>query len=271
MGKNKPSEADKDVNSNQSNLDGERDRRIAALEKSLSELSSSLAERHLKTITIVFSCVTGLIALCALLVTFLGYFSKSDVQQATTRMESRMDKAASDLDSKTSKVISEMQARIDSSVDGMERKFEALSGEALKKALLTVTTPHGKLDGQTYEISGMTPFPPDPLFITNDGEKSTEPLSIRVYFSAPINASYMGGPMIAYRSADREFPIAYYLDLSGLVGRGSLSIAAKETWTFESSNLPQISPLTTNVIVCKMQFFYGADKPSDVRFTMRWK
>jgi len=258
MGKNKPSGTDQNQGDPKSVSNAEMERRLLSLETSVKEVSNNLVDRHLRTITIVFSCVTGLIAVCALLVTILGYISKSDVQQATTRMENRTDKASSDLDAKTDKAITEMN-----------QKFQALAGEALKRPLLRVFTPDGPLDGQVFEVAGQTPFYPVPLFIANDGDKSTEPLSVRQFFSVPVSLN--GFAFQQFLSSDKDYPVGYYLDFTELSRFGAPKISAKETWTFESVQGVSLVFTTTNRIECKMEIFYGADKPCEAKFTLKLK
>ena len=252
MGKKNQSEPEKPQDSKRDGQQADIDRRIEALENSITEIRRTNLEGHKWFTTVMFTLV-------AVLLTVIGIVSKSDVREAIRDMKTDTHESTKDMTAKIEKAIGEM-----------DRKFAALSGETLKKPSLIVATPRGKLDGQTYEVSGLSHFPPEPLFITNDGEKSTEPLSVRFYLSAPINVSVMG-VLQDFRSADKEFPVAYYLDLYSSVARSvGISIAAKETWSFENNLLPNVSPVMTNIIACKMQIFYGAEKPFEARFTMKW-
>jgi hypothetical protein len=233
-------------------------RRLEVLEKSVSDLNNSLVEKHLRTITLVFSCVTGLIALCALLVTFLGYISKSDVHEATKDMESRLDKTSGDLETKVDKETSDM-----------ERKFEALSGQALKRPSLQILFGDQLLDGQEFTISSGGQLPFYPLFFKNDGDKRSDPLSIRLYCSTDIGLN-VGEDWQRIPSNDKIYPfIYYYLSDSRTMGIG---VAPKETWTISSGDFSErLYPTITNVVNCKLLVFYGADEPAEAKFVIRFK
>jgi tetrahydromethanopterin S-methyltransferase subunit G len=232
-------------------------RRLEVLEKSVSDLNNNLVEKHLRTITLVFSCVTGLIALCALLVTFLGYISKSDVHDSTRDMESRMDKTSAELEAKVDKTTSEM-----------ERKFEALSGEALKKPSLQILFGDQLLDGQEFKISSNSQLPFYPLFFKNNGDKKSDPLSIRLYCSTDIGLN--GGEYWQrIPSNDKDYPFCYYfMSESRTMGIG---VAPKETWAIAGTYEDNVSFVMTNVFNCKLLAFYGADEPAEAKFVIRLK
>src|SRR5262245_14666556 len=84
---------------------------VAALHESVRTLEKSQAEGLAKIITWIFSGMAGFVAVCAILVTVLGLFSKSETHDAVKDMDAKFDKANAD----------------------MQKRFEAFSGEALKK------------------------------------------------------------------------------------------------------------------------------------------
>ena len=50
-----------------------------------------------------------------------------------------------------------------------------------------------------------------------------------------------------------------------------IGVAPQETWTMQPEFSGQIYPSRTNVIVCKLQVFYGADKPAEAKFVIKFK
>ncbi len=225
-------------------------RRIASLESSIIEIRKSHLEGHKWFTTVMFTLV-------AVLLTVLGTVSKTDVRDAIRDMKSESRDSTKD-----------MQATVDFAVSDMDRKFQALSGEALKRPMLRIFTPNGPLDGKVYEVRNGSAFPPEPLFLANDGDKSTEPLSIRFFSTAEFSSA--GFALQSIRSADKDFPVAYYLEMAEISRRGlGITISAKETWTLENSLGCSFNPMNTNLINCKMQVFYGADKPLETRFIVK--
>ena len=90
-------------------------RRIASLESSIIEIRKSHLEGHKWFTTVMFTLV-------AVLLTVLGTVSKTDVRDAIRDMKSESRDSTKD-----------MQATVDFAVSDMDRKFQALSGEALKR------------------------------------------------------------------------------------------------------------------------------------------
>src|SRR6266576_3524162 len=144
----------------------EVERRMSNLENSVGKLESSLLERHARLITIIFSCMTAFVAVCAILVTVLGLLSKSETREAAKEMRVEVKEAISD----------------------MGVKFQALAGEALKKPAIQILTANGLLEGHVLEVTPGSVVPLGALFIKNVGEKRTDPVSIRLYCSANVHA-----------------------------------------------------------------------------------
>ena len=132
--------------------------------------------------------------LVAVLLTVLGIVSKNDVREAIRDMKSDLHESTVDAQQKfekeTGQIESKMresEAKVDKGIEGMEKKFEALSGTALKRPKLDISLRTGLLDGQQFNIRGLTDLPIYPMFIKNTGDKTTEPLSVRLHFSADPN------------------------------------------------------------------------------------
>jgi hypothetical protein len=228
---------------------GEIERRLAAMEESVADIRRSHLESHKWFITIIFTGV-------AILLTVLGIISKVDVREAVRDMRLELRDTAKDV-----------QSKVDNATGDMEKKFQALSGEALKKPLLQIATAQGLLDGQKIEIPWGGRLPLEPLFIKNEGDKRSEPLSIRLYCSGPI--SFNGGDWEAFASNDKDYPSGYALPLHRTTL--GIAVAPKETWTMDNTFGLGAWPQLTNVVSCKLQVFYGADRPAEAKFSITWK
>jgi hypothetical protein len=256
MGKNKTETEPRQIESELSRCTGgnedraEIGRRLQALEKGLDDMRKSHIERHQIFTSLIFGSV-------AILLTVLGLISKSDVHEAIRDMKADARDSAKDIESKVDKATSEM-----------ERKFAALSEEALKKPALQISCARGPLDGQQFETSVNQPFPIEPLYLKNSGNKRTDPLSIRLFLSA--DASSPSGSLLRTMTNDKDYPFSYYVSSSWMPGSG-ISIAPDETWTLQDGGLDGIRSAATNLLSCKLQIFYGADKPAEARFLLKFK
>jgi len=250
--KQKDSEAENRQNEVEEIKRAEKDveRRLAALEISVSEIRKSHLEGHKWFTTVMFTLI-------AVLLTVLGIMSKSDVREAIRDMKSDMRDVSLDLQSKVDKTTGEM-----------EKNFQNLAGESLKKPLLTIATRTGFLDGQIFDISQNKNFPILPLFLKNEGDKRTGSLSIRLASSCDLGLqnSYEWQPV---ESNQKDLPFTYYYRGSG----PAMDIAPKETATFTGENiLPTIflSGTTTNGLIdCKLQIFYESEKPAEAKFQLK--
>jgi len=220
----------------------ETERRLTTLEKQTVDLNNRIFDSHKWFVTILFSAV-------AVVLTVYGVMSRLDVKDSTAEMEKRVD-------SKTSE---------------MEKKFAALSGEALKKPLLEISDIRGPLDGRVFEISQNGPVPFNPLFFKNVGDKRTEPLSIQLSVSSDL---FMNGGSEWQRTAtdDQDYPFSYYSSEAVSSRTAGIGIAPQETWPlqFYEYNQRIFSP-TTNAVTCKLKVFYGAEKPAEAKFIIKFK
>src|SRR5437899_12830976 len=76
----------------------EIERRLFAMENAIGKLEGSLLERHAKLITIIFSFMSAFVAVCAILVTVLGFLSKSETREATKEMKSEVKEAVGEME-----------------------------------------------------------------------------------------------------------------------------------------------------------------------------
>jgi hypothetical protein len=226
-------------------------RRVATLEDDVRTLENSLVERHAKLITIIFSCMTAFVALCAILVTALGFLSKSESREATKEMESKVKEALVDMD----------------------KRFLALAGEALKKPALQLLSDGAPLESRVIDVplqvnvSGM-PAPLATLFVKNTGEKRTEPLSIRISLAASVGASWDHQDWEPAASFDKEFAASFYSTRHATVAPGeTLNIHTLSlVW---DRVLPWGPPGIQTNVPCKIQVFYGGEKPAEAQFQIR--
>jgi hypothetical protein len=72
-------------------------------------------------------------------------------------------------------------------------------------------------------------------------------------------------------TADKDYPFSFYLSSLSQLGAG-ISVAPGETWTLQDTMNNIFPPAsTTNVFSCKLQVFYGAEKPAEARFLLKFK
>jgi hypothetical protein len=241
----------------QKETNGEIQHRLTALENSVAEIRKSHLENHKWFTTIFTTIIFGLVGL---LLAYTGNQSKNDVREAIRDMKSDIRDSTRD-----------MQGKVDSATSEMDRKFAALSGEALKRPLLEISDAQGLLDGQTFEISSGKPMPIYPLFFKNIGDKRTDPLSIRLYASADIQGIANGGDWQTIATNDKDYPFCYYSYLGATSRTAGIGIAPQETWTMQPDFGGQLYSYSTNVVVCKLQIFYGADKAAEAKFVIKFK
>ncbi|MEI9865722.1 MAG: hypothetical protein WDN00_14450 [Limisphaerales bacterium] len=241
----------------QKETNGEIQHRLTTLENSVAEIRKSHLENHKWFTTIFTTIIFGLVGL---LLAYTGNQSKNDVREAIRDMKSDIHDSTRD-----------MQGKIDSATSEINRKFAALSGEALKRPLLEISDKQGLLDGQTFEISSGGPMPIYPLFFKNIGDKRTDPLSIRLYASADVQGIANGGDWQTIAMNDKDYPFCYYSYLGATSRTAGIGIAPQETWTMQQDFGGQLYSYSTNVIVCKLQIFYGADKAAEAKFVVKFK
>lgn len=232
---------------------GEIQHRLTALENSVAEIRKSHLEGHKWFTTVMFTLV-------GVLLVYTGNQSKTDVREAIRDMKSDIRTSTED-----------MQAKIDGATSEMQKNFAALSGEALRRPLLEISDAQGPLDGQVFEIPQNSPIPFNPLFFKNIGDKRTEPLSIQLSLASDL---FMNGNYEWQRTAtdDKEYPFSYFSSEAISSRTAGIGIAPQETWPLQFEQYVQrLSSSTTNVVACRLKVFYGADKPAEAKFIIKFK
>lgn len=237
----------------------ETEQRLAALEEkvaSVREVQNGSQDRHSKFITVIFTALSGLVALVAICITILSFLARTDAGAA------KLDVA---------NAVNEMRAEFKSSREEMEKKFAALSGEALKKPLIEISDSQGHLDGQVFEITrNTTQFPFFPLFFKNIGDKRTEPLSIQLSLSTGVFWNSPNEDWQPTATDDKDYPVNYYYAAVVSSRTAAVGIAPQETWPLQEGYVGYLNS-PTNVIKCKLRVFYGADKPAEAYFEIKFK
>ena len=126
------------------------ERRLKALEDSVIEIRKSHLEAH-KWFTSIF--LTVVFSLVGILLAYMGNQSKNDVRASMEDMRTDVHESTK-----------EMAAKVNGAIGEMQKNFQNLAGESLKKPLLTIATRTGFLDGQVFDISKDKRFPILPLF-----------------------------------------------------------------------------------------------------------
>lgn len=218
----------------------EIERRLAALEKTTHDLSVRIFDSHKWFVTVLFSAV-------AVVLTVYGVLSRLDVRDSTNEMEKRVNSATSD----------------------MEKRFQALAGEAFKKPVIEILNQDTALENKVIDIyaqAGVLPVSASltTLFIRNIGDKKSEPLSVRISLAAPVALSdYRSASWETSASFETNFVSCFYLKRHDTVAPG-------ETLNIQELPLDWRSVSTNPTDVgCKIQVFFGGDKPSEAQFQVR--
>jgi hypothetical protein len=228
-------------------------RRLTVLETTVGKLENSLLERHTKIITIIFSCVTLFVAVCAILVTLLGILAKSDSHEATLEMQSKVKDALADVD----------------------KKFQALAGEAFKKPAVQLFYNNLPLENQVVEMTptqGMLNISPldvslNNLLMKNVGDKRTEPLSIKLSVAGPFDLGYGTADWEEGNSIEKQYAATFHSK------RVELTVSPGEALNVDPIILVTESAgliMRTN-FACKIQVFYGGEKPAEAQFRVHVK
>jgi hypothetical protein len=154
-----------------------------------------------------------------------------------------------------------MKTQVTEAVSAMERKFSLLAGESLKRPAIQISFSGGLLDGQTFDVPVNRQLQFGALFIKNTGLKKTDPLSVRMYCAAGVTVN--SGIWAPVSSTDHDLPVSYYLN-----GISQIGVAPEETWSLDDGfNFILQGPEVTNAL-CKLQVFFGAEKPAEARFRL---
>ena len=227
--------------------------RLSVLEDSVKEMRKSNLEGHKWFVTFIFGLV-------GLFLAYTGNQSRIEVRDATRDMKSDIHET-----------IVDMQSKVDKATAEMEKNFQNLAGESLKKPLLTIATRNGFLDGQVFDITQDKRFPILPLFLKNEGDKKTGSLSIRLNSSCNLGLQQNGWAWQQVESNQKDLPFSYYY--RGESASEVLGVAPKETLTFTGGEmLPSLYPaglITNGIIDCKLQIFYEAEKPAEAKFQLK--
>jgi hypothetical protein len=215
----------------------ETERRVTALEKSVSDLNNRVFDAHKWFVTVLFSVV-------AVMLTVYGVLSRLDVRESTREMEVKVDKATAD----------------------MEKKFQALAGEALKKPVVELLNESVPLEGQEVQAWGQFgAVGVGTLFLKNIGDKRTDPISIRISVAAPLH-------LYVDRQQDWESVASYEKDYQiSFNSTRHPSIAPGEILNVHPLFLDWSNVAQNTNFICKIQVFYGGEKPAEASFRIKPK
>lgn len=151
---------------------------------------------------------------------------------------------------------------INDAVREMERKFEVLSGNALKKPELTIRYEGKDLENQilTAKLKNKTNFSLSEILLKNIGNKSTESVSMRLYFNEKItepNEPYWE----QLKSFDDKFPVLFW---SG----HELKISPGEEWHTPPFS-GKFSETSTRELSAKLMVYFGEENPTQVNFVIK--
>ncbi len=154
---------------------------------------------------------------------------------------------------------------INDAIANMERKFDILSGEALKKPEIELFYDDRPIGGRSIDIE----LPTNALIllkafhIKNEGDREADDITIKFYFSIPIRSvttiiaegHLSGDPWGTSVSADKEFPglLVYY---------ESIALDPGETYSifgFQAAIGEQFRNLEK--IDSKIVIFFGTERP----------
>ena len=241
-------------------LERDVERRLVALENSVSEIRKSHLDGHKWFVTIFF----GLVGI------FLSYTanqSKNDVREDLRNVYTQVRDSMTDMRQKVNESTVQQQATVDKAVAQMNQNFKDLAGEALKKPQLTLANMNGPLDGQTLTLNQPRQIPLFPLFITNEGDKRSGTISIRLFSSDDLNLQN-GGAFQRVDINNKDYPYCYYLSIGEITG-ATLDLAPAETWTIPNMLQYSFIPLGTNHFInCKLDIYYDSG-PAEAKFRIK--
>jgi hypothetical protein len=147
----------------------------------------------------------------------------------------------------------------------MNKNFQALAGESLKKPRLTIANGAGLLDGQIFKLQrGQTAL--FPLFVKNEGDKKSGSMSIRLFASSDLSLP-ADGEWERIPGNDPEYPFVYYFHYSATPLAPDIS--PQETWSLVSDARLQPATFVNGMVTCKLDIFYDAEKPAEAKFILQ--
>jgi len=205
--------------------------RIADVEAAAKRFDGVL-DRQLKTITLIFSLAAGATVVFGLLITALGWISKNEVSTA---------------------------------VRDMERRFEALAGQALKAPVLRIFYEGAELDRRelAVRVEPSGDFRLSELNLQNTGDRHTETLSIRLLFDHPV---FEAKTMFWQRtpSPDAAFATSFWWPDT------HAPISPRETWS-TNEFFGRVQGAIPSEMRAKVLAYYGRERPAEATFTIRLK
>ena len=243
-------------------LEKDVERRLASLESSVTEIRKSHLDGHKWFVTIFFGLV-------GLFLTYTANQSKNDLRADLRDVYTQTHDSIADMRQQVNESTAQQQAIVDKAVTQMNQNFKELAGEAIKRPLLSVANGNGPLDGQTISLDQHHQIPLFPLFISNEGEKRSGTISMRLFCANDLGLQY-SGPIQRVDSNNKDYPYCYYFSLSEITGT-AVDLAPGETWEFP--NLWQYNQfnnglVTNQFINCKLVVYYDSG-PTDAKFRLK--
>lgn len=167
---------------------------------------------------------------------------------------------------------------VSDAIKEMERKFEILVGQALRKPLIEVYFENKPITGKTTNIEFGLERPLHAhvvrfsgLFIKNIGDKKAEDVTFHFYFSKKIHemgrVDDAGRYTLVYlENSLKASALEHYPHLLTL--RDRISLNPLQPWDFPVNTIlfyPREVPAKVNV---KLLIFYGSEEPAEANFTL---
>jgi len=166
--------------------------------------------------------------------------------------------------------MKEMQTQFDKQAAVLQKKFEDFAGESLKRPQIQLLHDGRLLEGQSIPLPFQANVSPksatiDSLFIRNTGDKTTEPIALRIAINRPVFLTYHGNPHWEQATSyEKEYVSAFY-------SSKQVSVHPGETFNIQPLALDwvmgQHPDNTATNVRCKLEVFYGGARPSEATFT----
>lgn len=166
--------------------------------------------------------------------------------------------------------VKDMQTQFDKQAAALQTKFENFAGESLKRPQIQLLHDGRPLEGQSVLVPFHANSWPkqatiDSLFIRNVGDRTTEPIALRIAISRPVRSSHQRNPHWEQATSyEKEYTSAFYSSKQVAVHPG-------ETFNIQPLvldwDMGQPSENTATNALCKLQVFYGGARPSEATFT----